>query len=113
MIAYPNTLPTKEIQDVISTIMSRNFVTNGQQFAKDVWTILGYALEQTTGEIPTTFGAVGASNIATPTDEEACQMLQSAVDSQNPGAVQALNINWKAILQWGLQLLASLVAGAA
>lgn len=115
MIAYPTTLPSQEIQDVISTVLNRSFVSNGQRFAKDVWLIAGYALEQTAGEVPTTFGAVQSAAPSQPlSDEEACRVLQSALDAQNQpaGAVQAININWKQVLAWALQILSQLAATA-
>jgi hypothetical protein len=108
MFPYPTELPKKEIQDVISTIMTRSFTTNAPNFAKDVWVLAGYALAQSVGELPQAFGVMSSSGLTSLTDQEAIQILQSAVEDHPPGTVQALNINWKQVLSWALQLLAQL-----
>jgi hypothetical protein len=112
MFPYPTELPKKEIEDVISTIMTRNFATNAPNFAKDVWVIAGFALAQTVGELPQTFGVMSSSGLTSLTNDEAIAVLQGVIEaSEQPGAVQGLNINWKQVLSWALQLLAQLTAG--
>jgi hypothetical protein len=108
MFPYPTALPKKEIQDVISTITTRDFAGNAAGFAKDVWVIAGYALSQTVGELPQTFGVMSSSGLTSLSNDEAVAILQSCCEDQPPGAVQALNIPWKQILGWALQLLAQL-----
>lgn len=113
MFAYPNTLPKKEIQEVISTIVSRNFASDSKEFAKAVWVLAGYALSQTVGELPQSFGAMSSSGLTSLSNEEAVQVLQSCCDQADApeGTVQAFNVNWKQVLSWALQLLAQMTAG--
>lgn len=110
MIPYPTDVPLNEIKDVISTIAARSFTANAKPFAKDVWTIAGYALDKTVGETPVSFGS-GAPL----TDEEVAVELKKVLDCcegkvvGGAGTTIALSmIPWKAILHWALLELANL-----
>lgn len=111
MIPYPTQLPVDEIRTVIATIRSGNLSGDIVNFAKAVWEIEGYALAQTVGEMPATFGAMASTGHSSLTNEEAANELERIVQSaeQPEGTMQALNINWKKLASWAVQLLAILL----
>ncbi len=109
MTPYPTTLPIVDVQLIIADIRGGQIVADKQNFAKAVWEVLGYALESAFGD-PTPTG-LRATASAPLTDEQAANMLECACKNAElpPGTAGAINIDWQALIQWALQLLAGLI----
>lgn len=99
MLAYPTSLPTDALDDLISQIEHATILSNSQQVGLDAWNLQGYLQSVVIGSPASP--ASHADAIA------ALKALRTA------GSTSSLTtIDWGAILQWILTLIESLLQGA-
>jgi len=114
----PKEIPVAEIRDLLATLKDEAFKSNRDSYANDLITILAYAQAQGANK-PALVGGYKALEtpekpIACPTREEACQLLQDALDQAetvgDTGKATA-GANWAQIIALVLALLQQMHGG--
>lgn len=93
MIPYPAIFPAEEIRAIVASVRDRSVNEDKVAFAKNVWTLLGYALSMGVGEVS------GFSSSEELSDDQIVDMLENS-NQEGRSA-----INWIAVAKWTLQLL--------
>lgn len=99
MIPYPKDLPLNEIQAIVDMVRNNRVTSSRVAFAKDVWIVIGYILNESVGDQSTAL-----QSLMPISDETAVATL---VHLHAMGKLPGSGIVWKQLLKWALQLVAS------